>query len=121
MEVEKAITWYIYEDVTATNALANAMTIHNSDRNSTNTSGAVLKYELQADLDTANADTSVGGGTLISSGQIGDDKRSEGGGANRSNELILKQNSIYCLRAVATAAGYINFNMEWYEHTDKAA
>ena len=35
------------------------------------------------------------------------------------NELVMKQNTLYCLRATATAAGYINFDMEWYEHTDK--
>ena len=119
IDVEKALAWYIYEDVTATNPLSESMTIFNSDRNSDKTSGVVLKYELQADLATANVDTDVSAGTLISFGQIGDDKRSEGGGANRGNELILKQDSIYCLRAVASAAGYINFNMEWYEHTNR--
>jgi hypothetical protein len=35
------------------------------------------------------------------------------------NELVLKQNELYVLRATASEAGYINFNMQWYEHTDK--
>jgi len=115
---EKAISWYIYEDVVATNALANTMTPFNSDRNSDKTSGTVLKYELQADLATANADTAVGGDAiLLKSGQLGDNK--SGGVDSRTHELILKQGSLYCLRAVASSAGYINFDMEWYEHTNR--
>ena len=115
---EKALAWYVYEDVVATNALANTMTPFNSDRNSDNTSGTVLKYEIQADLATANADTAVGGdAVLLKSGQLGDNKG--GGEDSRSHEMILKQGSLYCLRAVASAAGYINFDMEWYEHTNR--
>jgi len=29
--------------------------------------------------------------------------------------IIMKQNTIYCLRATASAAGYIDFDMQWYE------
>ena len=45
--------------------------------------------------------------------------RTDSGEASRSNEVVLKQNTIYIMRATATAAGYINFDMDWYEHTDK--
>jgi hypothetical protein len=76
-----------------------------------------MKYEVQANLAAANADTAVGGAVLISSGISGAGK--DAGGASRQNELIMKQNTLYCLRAEANAAGYINFNMQWYEHTDK--
>lgn len=114
---EKALAWYVYEDATATNGLANTMTIFNSNRNSDNTSGTVLKYEIQADLDAANADTALGEATLLKSGKLGDNR--SGGEAKRTSETVLKQGSLYVLRAVASAAGYINFEMQWYEHTDK--
>jgi hypothetical protein len=117
IETEKAGEWLVYEDVTATNALANTMTIFNSNRNSSNTSGTTLKYEIQADLAAANADTAVGDGTLIKSGKLGDNR--EGGQAKRTDELILKQNSLYCLRFLASAAGYLNLRMQWYEHTNR--
>ena len=114
----KGITWYIYEGAVATNALANTITPINSNRNSGNTSGTTMKYEVQADLDTANADTAVGSATIISSGKEGDNRTA--GGASRSNEIIMKQNKLYCIRAIATAAFTINFDMQWYEHTNKA-
>ena len=114
---EKALTWYVYENATATNPLANTLTTFNSNRNSTNTSGTTLKYEIQVDLAAADADTSVGGATLLKSGKLGDNK---GGGAiGRNSELILDQGKLYCLRAAASAAGYLNFEMQWYEHEDK--
>ena len=114
IETEKEMGWYIYENVVATNALDNAITPYNSNRNSTNTSGATMKYEIQADLAAADADTDVSGGTLIASGISGVMRTA--GAAKRDNELVLKQNTLYCLRATATAAGYITFKMEWYEH-----
>jgi len=117
---EKAMAWYVYEDAIETNALANTMPLFNSNRNSTKLSGTVLKYEIQADLATANADTNVestNGALQLKSGMLGDNK--SGGDVSRSHETILKQNSLYCLRSVASGAGYINFDMEWYEHTDK--
>ena len=118
---EKAIAWYIYMDAVATNGLDNTITPINSDHKHIvdKPSVTVLKYELQADLATANADTDVTTATVIASGRLGDNKG--GGVAGRGNESILKRNSLYCLRAVASAAGYINFDMNWYEHTPKEA
>ena len=72
--VESETLYQVYEGATATNPLANAVTPLNSDRNSGNTSGTTMKYEIQDDLDAANNDTSVGGATLIDSGVIGDGK-----------------------------------------------
>ena len=117
IETSKGVTWYIYEGAVATNALANTITPINSNRNSTNTSDTTMKYELQADLTAANADTDVSGATLIASGITGDNRTA--GDANRSNEFILKQGKMYCLRAIATAASDVNFDMQWYEHIDK--
>ena len=117
IQTESAVLWQIYEGVVATNALANTMPIYNSNRNSSNTSGTTLKYEIQADLATADADTAVGSATLLKSGKVGDNQT--GGQAKRESEMVMKQNSLYLLRAQATGAGYINFEMEWYEHSDK--
>lgn len=118
ISTESETAWYVYEGATATNALANSITPRNNNRNSSNTSGTTMLYEVQADLATANADTDVSGATLLESGISGSGK--DVGNASRQNEIIMKQNTLYCLRAVATAAGYINFTMEWYEHTDHA-
>jgi len=119
IETEKAITWYIYMDAVATNSLANTITPINSDHNYivSKPSTTVMKYEIQADLATANADTAIGSSIIVASGKIGDNKT--GGNAGREHEKIMKRNSLYCLRALASAAGYINFNMNWYEHTRK--
>jgi hypothetical protein len=118
ISTEKEVAWYIYEHVVANNPLANTVTPLNNNRNSTNTSGTVMKYELQADLTAANVDTDVTSpAILIASGISGDGQK--GGASERHHEMIMKQGWMYCLRAVAGAAGYINFDMHWYEHTNK--
>jgi len=114
---ESETNWLVYEGVTATTPLANAITPLNSNRNSSNTSGTTMKYELHANLAAANTKTNVAAATLLSSGISGAGK--DAGRAARGNEMIMKQNTLYCLRTIATAAGYINFTMEWYEHTNK--
>jgi len=117
IDCESEINWLVYEGVTATNPLANTITPLNSNRNSGNTSGTTMKYEIQADLAAANADTSVGGATTLMSGIT---KAKEGGEHSRSHEIVMDQNALYGLRAIANGAGFINFAMQWYEHTDKA-
>jgi len=117
ISTEHETNWLVYENGTATNPLANTITPLNNNRNSVNTSATTLKYELQSNLAAANADTNVTGATLIESGISGAGR--DAGFAKRSNELMLKQNTLYCLRAIATVAGYINFTMEWYEHTNR--
>lgn len=115
---EKEVAWYIYENVVANNPLSTPVTPLNSNRNSTNTSITTMKMEIQADLATANADTDVTSpAILLESGVSGANQKA--GDAKRENELVLKANTLYCLRAVAGAAGYINFDMNWYEHINK--
>ena len=114
IDTKSETAWYIYENVIATNPLANAITPLNSDRNSLTASVTTMKFELQANLAAANNDTNVTAATLIESGISGAGKNA--GDAVRSNELILKRNTLYCMRSIATAAGHINFNMQWYEH-----
>ena len=59
---------------------------------------------------------------VITSGGIGptvDDKTREAVAQAMGQELILDQNVLYCLRATASVAGFISFDMNWYEHTEK--
>lgn len=117
LATESETLWLIYEGAVETNALANAITPLNSDRNSLTASGTTMRYEIQANLTAANGDTNVTAATLIKSGISGAGKGGSGV-AGRDSEIILKAGTPYCLRAIATAAGYINFDMEWYEHTN---
>lgn len=117
ISAETETAWYIYEGATATNALTNTVTPLNSNRNSTTTSGTIMKYEVQANLTAADADTDVTAATLLESGIAGSGKMS--GEADRSRKLILKQNTLYCMRAIASSAGYVNFDMNWFEHVNK--
>jgi hypothetical protein len=117
ISTESEFLWQIYEGVTATNPLANSIIPKNSNRNSENVSGTIMKFELQATLAAANTDTSVGGAELLESGLSGAGK--DAGNAVRQNELVLKEGALYCMRAEANAAGFVNFDMQWYEHTDK--
>lgn len=117
IDTESETLWQVYEDGSITTPLANSVTPYNNNRNSGNTSGNVLRYEDHVDLANANADVDVSGATLLASGISGAGKTS--GADKRENEMVLKQDTVYVLRATATTAGYIDFNMNWYEHTDK--
>ena len=113
---EAETLWQVYEGVTENSAVANIITPLNSNRNSENTSDTTLRYEDHADLAAANTDIDVTGATLLESGISGAGK--DGGDEKREHELVLKQNELYALRATASTAGYINFVMQWYEHTN---
>lgn len=116
LDTEAETLWYIYEGVVIVTP-GTTITPLNNNRNSTNTSGNTIAGILNTSVANANSDTTVAGATIISHGIIGAGR--SGGSASRENELILKQNTIYSLRAIASAAGYISFTVEWYEHTDK--
>jgi len=116
---ESETLWQVYEGGTISTPLTTAITPVNSNRNSANTSGTTMRYELHANLAAANTSVDVSGATLLESGIVGSGFRGEGN-AQRSNEIVLKQNTLYVLRATATAAGYMNYNMQWYEHADVA-
>ena len=117
ISTESETLWQVYEGATINNALANTITPKNNNRNSANTSDTEMKYELHANLAAADTDVTINSNNLIESGISGAGR--DAGAESRSDELVLKQNTLYVLRATATAAGYINFKMEWYEHTDK--
>jgi len=111
IETESETNWWVYEDAVIVNPLSGTFTPLNCDRNSSKTADVILKYEDQANLAAANADTNISGATTISSGISGAGKDS--GDALSGAGIILKQGAIYCLRAEAASAGYINFYMFW--------
>ena len=54
----------------------------------------------------------------ISGTQFG--SKGSGGTHDRGNEIILKQNTVYCRNFVsATATNYVTFKASWYQHEDK--
>lgn len=65
----------------------------------------------------ANADTTVNAANRLLGGVIG--AKQTGGTRTREREIILKQNSTYCLRIIANTAGFVDYLFEWYEHTNK--
>ncbi len=86
----------------------------NNNRNSGKASAMVL---------TGGVTVSTGG-TIIENDKWGAAgfKESVGGGGGREDELILKQNTIYCRGFVSGAASnIIQFKASWYEHEDKNA
>lgn len=114
---ENETDWYIYEGASVGTAGTSVAPVNNN-RNSANVSVNVLATIENASLVDANADTDVSGATLIASGSLG--SRQSGGVVLQDEEIVLKQNTVYCMRAVAVAAGWISFNAKWYEHTDKS-
>ena len=115
--VEVETLWEVYEDVTVTTPLANAYTPLNNDRNSDKVSSTEMRFGIFAGTAAANAAIDVSGLTPIKNGIVGAGRI--GGSVDRESETMMKRNSIYCLRATPSAAGYINFDMRWYEHTDR--
>jgi hypothetical protein len=114
---EAETLWQVYEGGTITNPLANPITPLNNNRNSANTSGTTMRFELHTSLANADADVDISGALLLEAGIAGAGRTS--GQGSRDREIVLKQNELYVLRATASAAGYVNFDMQWYEHTNK--
>jgi hypothetical protein len=113
---ESETLWQIYEGGTITTPLTTLATPYNNNRNSANTSDTVMRYEKHTNLAAANTKVTPSA-LVLEAGISGAGK--DLGASVRSSELVMKQNTLYVLRATATAAGYINFNMQWYEHTNK--
>jgi len=115
---ESELEWYIYEGATIANA-GTAVTALNNNRNSTNTSDATIASQLNTSVALANADTDVTSATEIAHGVIPAGNKNVGTD-ERDREIILKQGTIYCMRGIANAAGWLSFSAEWYEHTDRS-
>lgn len=116
LNCESETEWYIYEGA-AINVTGTVLAPVNNNRNSSNTSVNLVASIANGSIADANADTAVAGATAIAHGIVGAGK--EGGVISRDREIVLKQNTVYCMRAIATTAGYTNFLMEWYEHESK--
>jgi len=117
LHCENETEWYLYENVTI-NTAGTSVTPKNNNRNSTNTSGLTVATIDNTSVANANADTAVAGATEIEHGIVAA-KRQSTGAAERTREIILKQNEDYTLRIIATAAGFTSYDLEWYEHTNK--
>jgi len=113
---ESETEYYLYEGATI-NVAGTDAGCFNSNRNSATTCTINIDELTNTNLANANADTDVSGATVLKHGIIGGGK--EGGEKNRSNEIVLKRNTIYVLRFIANSAGYVNTDFEWYEHTDR--
>jgi len=111
-----------YEDVNAfTEADQVALTAKNRNRNSGNTSNwQDFNYIINTNLANANSDTDLTGVTTLGTAASGSGRNKSGEGGHEE-ELILKQNSKYCLRFEnqSSATKYVDYVMDWYEHTDK--
>lgn len=114
---ESETDWYIYEGGTI-NTPGTAYTPYNNNRNSANTSGMTVATVLSTNLTNANAATNVSSALRLRHGITGAG-RGNSGTNERGKEVVLKQNTTYVFRAIASAAGYVNFDLNWYEHTDK--
>jgi hypothetical protein len=117
VDVESETRFSFYEGVTILTA-GTARTPRNHNRNFPDASGVTLDGITNADVATANLDTGIGAATLLVDHILG-----VGGGTPGSvqgrDEMVLKSNTIYCMRAEVTAAAYVNFQLSWYEHEAK--
>lgn len=117
-DVEAETDWYFYENVNIILA-GTAVTLLNHNRSSSNTSGLTIKAITNTTIGNANADTAVAAATTLMHGIAGAGKKVGGMGGSR-HEWLLKQNEDYCIRFIATAAGFVSWHLDWYEHTSIA-
>lgn len=117
LDVESKTTWYVYEGAVAKTS-GTAITPLNNNRNSSTTSVNTLNYQISNTLASANLRTTTTGKVVMLQGIAGAGNKTLGSETHET-EIVLKKNTTYCMRAVATAAGFVDFLMEWYEHTDK--
>jgi len=115
-ETESEYTFSIYEDVAIVNPGA-AVTPRNRNRNEADASVLVIDIIENATVVLADVDTNLGGSTDIYPGITGSGKK-VGGGDRANDEIILLQDTIYCFRLVCISAGWVDFLINWYEHTN---
>jgi hypothetical protein len=97
----------------ATNVIAPNLTPYNNRRPSGNVSAARW----------STSEVAATGGTLLSNLRLGSNSlrfAPIGGGSGSREELILKADTLYAVELTAGVADIdANFNLEWYEHTDR--
>lgn len=106
---DAAIVVSLHEGITYSASGTAAVEI-NRNRNSVYTAGLAVSY----------TPTITATGTLVYRKALGSGKNN-GGSARDNAELILKQNTAYLLRITEgnVAATNINWEIDWYEHTNK--
>ena len=117
-DTESETEWRMHRNVSIVTAGA-AVEVINADHNSTVTSGLVIKKLVTTSLALASLSTVPTGGVTIGNGIVGAGKDS--GHSNHDHERILKQNEDYTIRFIANTAGYVNWDLRWYEHINRSA
>jgi hypothetical protein len=113
-ETQSETLWFIYENVDI--ILAGTPFIPpNCNRTSVNVSGLVIANSLNTSLANANLDTDPAAATVLRSGISGSGRDS--GAKTSRNEIILAPSEDYCIRFIASTAGYVNTRFTYYEHT----
>lgn len=113
---ESETEWFLYENVEIVTP-GTAVVPLNANRNSDKTPGMVWKSIDNSSLANANSDTVVSGATQLCHGIIGSGK--DAGSLTHDEEIILKKGTPYCLRYIASSAGYVDYLFDWYEHQNK--
>ena len=116
LNCEAETEWMIYEGVTVVTPGTDTVTPINNNRISTDASVMSIVSIFNTSIGHANADTVTTDALEVAHGIVGANRN--GGLIERNKEIMLKQNTIYAMRAIANAAGYTNFLMSWYEHQD---
>jgi len=101
------------EDATGGMTGGSVITPINNDRNSSNTSANII---------VSGVTSCTGYTTRVENDKWGSSgfKETIGGGSSRSDELILKQNTVYCRGFISGADNnIIQFKASWYEHQNK--
>ena len=77
-------------------------------------------YEINKSTSVITAGVTACTGYTQRVSDISFGSKGSGGSHSRNDELVLKQNTVYCRSFTSnTAANIINFRAVWYEHTDK--
>lgn len=112
-DVESETLWHFYENVNIILA-GTAVVPVNHHRGSAQPAELGIAYITNTTIGNANADTVVAGATVLSEGIAGSGKKVGGEGPAR-HEWPLSANETYCLRFIATAAGWVSWHLDWYE------
>lgn len=116
-DTEAETLWHFYENVNIILA-GTAIDPINHNRESINETIGTLAGITNTNLANANADTAVAGATVLAEGISGAGKK-VGGQAGSRHSYILARDEDYCLRFIATTAGYVSYHLDWFEHIPK--